>query len=69
MKVVDKGLRAAIAAAGSETRLAARIGVSQQAVSLWQRIPAERIVDVERATKVPREKLRPDLFRRPSRSR
>jgi DNA-binding transcriptional regulator YdaS (Cro superfamily) len=60
----DKGLKAAIAAVGSKTRLAAKIGLSQQAVSLWRRIPAERIIVIERATKVPRERLRPDLFRR-----
>ena len=69
-KVVDKGLELAIAAAGSARRLAAAIGLSQQAVQQWRRVPAERILDVERATGVPREKLRPDLFKlfRPSRA-
>lgn len=61
MKVVDKGLQAAVAAAGSEAKLAAAIGISQQAVQQWRKVPAERILDVEQATGVPREKLRPDL--------
>ena len=57
---VDKGLKLAIKAAGSARRLAAKLGVSQQAVQQWQRIPAERVIEVERLTLVPRERLRPD---------
>ena len=34
-----------------------------QAISQWDQVPAERVVEVERATGVPRERLRPDLFR------
>ena len=57
---MDKGLKLAIKAAGSARRLAAKLGVSQQAVQQWQRIPAERVIEVERLT-MPRERLRPDL--------
>jgi hypothetical protein len=47
---VDKGLKLAIEAAGSARRLAAKLGVSRQAVQQWRRIPAERVIEVERLT-------------------
>ena len=56
---MDKGLKLAIEAAGSGRRLAAKLGVSQQAVQQWRRIPAERVIEIERLTMVPRERLRP----------
>ena len=59
----DEALLEAIAAAGSVTKLAAAIGVKPQAVSQWRRVPTERVVAVEAATGVPRERLRADLFR------
>jgi hypothetical protein len=59
----DYGLRLAIAAAGSERKLGAGIGVSGQAVNQWPRVPAEMVVKVEKATGVQRETLRPDLYR------
>jgi len=55
------GLEKAIKAKGSRGKLAKAIGLSRAAVYKWQRIPAERVVDVEKATGIPREKLRPDL--------
>jgi DNA-binding transcriptional regulator YdaS (Cro superfamily) len=47
--------------------LARCLGVDKGTVSKWNRglIPAERIVEIERITGIPREKLRPDLFKRP----
>jgi DNA-binding transcriptional regulator YdaS (Cro superfamily) len=59
----DPGLRKAIEAAGSRSELARRLGISQQAVSQWRTIPPRQIVAVEQATGVPREELRPDLYR------
>lgn len=40
------------------------LGVNKSTVLRWEqdRIPAERVIDVERATGIPRAKLRPDLF-------
>ncbi len=61
----DAGLLAAINATRTTTDLAKAIGTTPQAVSLWDRIPHERVFDVERATGVPREILRPDLFNVP----
>lgn len=42
--------------------LARRIGVTRQAIYGWDKIPAERVVEVEAATGIPRKKLRPDLY-------
>ena len=58
------GLAKAIAAAGTITDLAQRLRITAQAVSQWDEVPLERCVDIERATGVPREILRPDHFGR-----
>ncbi len=57
-----------LATAGGISVLARRCGVSPQAASKWRnRIPAERVLQVERATdgEVSRHDLRPDLYPRP----
>lgn len=36
--------------------------ISPQAISQWGEVPAERLLDVERVTGVPRQQLRPDLY-------
>lgn len=36
--------------------------ITPQAVSQWKQVPAERVLDVERATGVSRHRLRPDLY-------
>lgn len=43
-------------------RLARGLGITRSAVHQWERVPAERVVDVERITGIPRALLRPDLF-------
>jgi TorA maturation chaperone TorD len=58
----DSGLNEAIRAVGGVTELARRIGISQPSVSNWQRIPADRVALVEKATGIAREILRPDLY-------
>lgn len=65
MNKTQTALDRAIAAAGSQQKLAAQIGVTQQAVSIWQRsgrVPAEAAVKVEAATGIPRADIRPDIF-------
>jgi DNA-binding transcriptional regulator YdaS (Cro superfamily) len=47
--------------------LARSLGITHGAVNQWRRVPAERVVDVERVTGIPREKLRPDIFDPPER--
>jgi DNA-binding transcriptional regulator YdaS (Cro superfamily) len=44
------------------SRLAGELGVTHGAVSQWRRIPAERVIEIERITGISREKLRPDLY-------
>lgn len=40
--------------------------ITPQAVSQWTRVPAERVLEVERVTGVPRHELRPDLYPEPT---
>lgn len=58
----DRGLQEAIRAVGGVTELARRIGISQPSVSNWARVPAERVLEVENASRIPRSVLRPDLY-------
>jgi DNA-binding transcriptional regulator YdaS (Cro superfamily) len=52
----------AIQAVGSAAELARRLGIRPQSIQGWETIPSERVREIERITKVPREKLRPDLY-------
>lgn len=58
----------AIDIAGSQSALARLIGVSQMAVSRWQRgvspVTPENVLAVEAATGISRHDLRPDLYPR-----
>jgi TorA maturation chaperone TorD len=58
----DSGLEHVIRAAGSARGLARLLGISQPAISNWKRVPADRILQVESLTGVPRSVIRPDLF-------
>lgn len=58
----EPGVMAALAAAGSINALARTLGIDPAAVSRWHRIPAARVIQVERVTGVRREILRPDLY-------
>lgn len=52
----------AAAAVGSKSELARRLGVKVQSIQQWHRIPAERVLQVEVLTGIPRHELRPDLY-------
>lgn len=52
----------AAAAAGSKSELARQLGIAVQSIQQWKRIPAERVLDVEKVTGIPRHILRPDLY-------
>ena len=63
-------LEKAIDAAGSQSELARRIGVTQQTSSVWKhakkgQVPADAAVSIERHTGVHRSVLRPDIFEAP----
>jgi DNA-binding transcriptional regulator YdaS (Cro superfamily) len=49
--------------AGGAAGLAAKLGgITPQAVSQWKRVPAERVLAVEKETGVSRHDLRPDIY-------
>lgn len=50
------------APAGGVVALSLQLGLSRAAVAQWKRVPAERVLEVERLTGVPRQRLRPDLY-------
>jgi TorA maturation chaperone TorD len=58
----DAGLQEAIRAAGSVSALARLLGVAQPSISVWNKVPAERVLAVESVTQVSRSVLRPDLY-------
>lgn len=60
--MIDDALQLACRNAGGRKALAAAIGVTRQAIEQWRRVPAERVLDVERVSRVSRHDLRPDIF-------
>lgn len=50
--------------AGGIAALARSLGIRLQSIQNWKKIPAERVLDIEAAIGLPREKLRPDLYRK-----
>ena len=64
---MKRAIRRAIKEAGGQSALGRACGVSQEAVRRWLergQVPAERLVAIETATGVPREELRPKLYKR-----
>jgi DNA-binding transcriptional regulator YdaS (Cro superfamily) len=59
----EEGLRLALEKAGGIRALARALGVTSPAILEWRRIPSHRILQAEAVTGIPREKLRPDLYR------
>lgn len=47
---------------GGAASLGRALGITSQAVGQWRRVPATRVLDVERVTGVARSDLRPDLY-------
>lgn len=63
-----EALALAIEIAGGKAALADLIGVTRQAVVQWRRVPADRVIAVEKATRgrVKRHQLRPDIYPPPA---
>ena len=47
---------------GMLAKVARELGFSRAAVCMWPTVPAERLVEIERITGIPRQELRPDIF-------
>lgn len=64
MESETTALDRAIDAVGTAHNLAFQVGVTPQAVSAWRRVrvPAERVLEVERVSGVSRHELRPDIY-------
>lgn len=54
----------AIEAAGGVKPLAIALGITPEAIYVWERVPVMRVLDVERITGVSRYELRPDMYPR-----
>lgn len=57
-------IRSIIKRAGGPSKVARLLGIHHSAVIRWDNIPYERVIPLEEATGIPREELRPDLFKR-----
>ncbi len=51
-----------IDAAGGVSALAKALKIKQPSVSGWVRVPAERVLEIERITGIDRAEIRPDLY-------
>ncbi|CDP50684.1 hypothetical protein [Devosia sp. DBB001] len=47
---------------GGLVALATELGIKHQALYSWKRVPADRVLEIERITGVSRHELRPDVF-------
>jgi len=55
----------AVKAGGGAEWLGPRMGITQQAISMWAIVPASRCLDLERLSGVSRFELRPDVYGSP----
>jgi DNA-binding transcriptional regulator YdaS (Cro superfamily) len=49
---------------GGIVKLSTCLGLSRGAASQWSEIPVDHVARIEELTGIPREVLRPDIFRR-----
>ena len=49
---------------GLRSKIAKGLGITRPAVLKWTHVPAERLVEAERIPGIPREFLRPELYRK-----
>jgi DNA-binding transcriptional regulator YdaS (Cro superfamily) len=52
----------AIKKAGGLRALARSLGITHRAIRQWDYVPAKYIIEIERATGIPRNVLRPDFY-------
>lgn len=58
----EEACKTAIEKAGGPKRVGDHLNISGPAVSQWRRVPADRVLDVERLSGVSRHALRPDVY-------
>ena len=60
----EQAAKDAVKALGGARKVAERFGLSVQAVHKWHKVPAQRVLDVERALAgtITRYEMRPDIF-------
>ena len=58
----ENSFERALIAAGGPAALAGQLGITRQAIDQWERVPVNRVLDVERITGVSRHELRPDIY-------
>lgn len=56
------GIEALKAKCTNFAALARELNITRGAIAQWKEVPAARVIDVEAATGIPRQVLRPDLF-------
>jgi TorA maturation chaperone TorD len=61
----DHGLEETIRVMGGVGALARALSIAQPSVSVWRRVPAERVLAVEALSGISRSTLRPDLYPEP----
>lgn len=48
--------------AGSKAKLARHLGIKHSSLYNWRRVPAARVIEIEKLTGISRHKIRPDIF-------
>lgn len=51
-------------AGGGPSNLSKLIGIHHTAIIRWKAVPVNRLAVIEKITGIPREELRPDIFRK-----
>lgn len=47
---------------GRRKALAQSLGIWPSNISMWERVPSERVLEIERLTGISRHALRPDIY-------
>jgi len=57
-------VKEAVREVGGVGKLAEALGIARQNLNRWDKVPAERVIPIERATqgRIPRHRIRPDLW-------
>jgi len=63
-RMQDATFKALLRGKGEKARLARALGVDKATVTRWtqHRVPAESVLEVEKATGIPRTTIRPDIY-------